>query len=243
MFVPILVSRLHSVSRSFLPRSFLSLLWSIVSSLAESSSLAAFIPLVGLVGGVGSGKSSLAHGLAQRMSVAILDADRTGHEVLRFPEVKVALRRAFGDSIFGETQEVVRSQLATLVFGADDQAKHNRHTLEQIVHPVLRADIQQQLHHVRELGQVQVILLDAPILLESGWREACQAVVFIDTPLERRQQWTLASRGWTPEELARREASQWPILRKRSAGDFVVDNSGSLEAAIDQLERFVRSLL
>ena len=153
--------------------------------------------------------------------------------------VKIALRQAFGDAIFNAEQEIIRSQLAARVFGSDDPARQNRQTLEQIVHPVLRADLQQQLQHVRELGQVQVILLDAAILLESGWKDLCDAVVFIDTPFARRQQWTVASRGWTPEELARREASQWPIARKRSESDFVVDNSGSLEASVDQLEQIV----
>jgi dephospho-CoA kinase len=176
------------------------------------------------------------------MPVAILDADRAGHEALRQPLVKVALRKAFGDSIFNAEQEVIRSQLAALVFGFDDQSQQNRRTLEQIVHPVLRADLQQQLQHVRELGQVQVVLLDAPILLESGWKDLCDAVVFIDTPLDRRQHWTAASRGWTPEELARREASQWPIARKRTESEFVVDNSGSLDASVNQLEQIVRGV-
>ncbi len=176
------------------------------------------------------------------MPVAILDADRAGHEALRQPLVKVALRQAFGDSIFNAQQEVIRSHLAALVFGSDDQSKQNLRTLEQIVHPVLRADLQQQLQHVRELGQVQAVLLDAPILLESGWKDLCDAVVFIDTPLDQRQRWTAAARSWTPQELARREASQWPIARKRSQSDFVVDNSGSLTASVDQLEQIVRGV-
>lgn len=213
-----------------------------MSSPVDSPGSKAFIPLIGLVGGIGSGKSTVARGLAQRMPVAILDADRAGHEALRLPEVKVALRQAFGNSIFGETQEVLRAQLAAAVFGSDDRALQNRQTLEQIVHPRIRADIRQQLQHVRELRQVQVVLLDAPVLLESGWKNECDAVVFIDTPLSLRQQWTAASRGWTPEELTRREASQWPIARKRSVADFVVDNSGNLEVAVDQLEQFVKTL-
>ena len=90
------------------------------------------MPLVGLVGGVGSGKSTIARTLAQRIPVAILDADRAGHEALQQPEVKVALRRAFGDSIFGPTQEVLRSPLAALVFGSDDRARRNRYTLEHL---------------------------------------------------------------------------------------------------------------
>lgn len=217
--------------------------WSFVSSPVDISGPKAFIPLVGLVGGIGSGKSTIARGLTQRIPVAILDADRSGHEALRQPQVKVALRQAFGDSIFDPSQEIQRSQLAALVFGSDDRARHNRQTLEQIVHPVIRADIRQQLQEVRERCQVQAALLDAPILLESGWKELCDTVVFIDTPLARRQQWTAAGRGWTPEELARREASQWSIARKRGESDFIVDNSGEVDVAVAQLEKHVRDLI
>ncbi|RLS34901.1 MAG: dephospho-CoA kinase [Planctomycetota bacterium] len=217
--------------------------WSFVSSPVDIPGPKAFIPLVGLVGGIGSGKSTIARGLAQRIPVAILDADRSGHETLRQPEVKVALRQAFGDSIFDPSQEVQRSQLAVLVFGSDERARQNRQTLEQIVHPVIRADIRRQLQEARDRGQVQAVLLDAPILLESGWKELCDAVVFIDTPLARRQQWTAAGRGWTPEELTRREASQWSIARKRSESDFIVDNSGDVDRAVAQLEKYVRDLV
>lgn len=213
-----------------------------MSSPVASPGPKAFIPLVGLVGGIGSGKSTIARGLAQRIPVAILDADRSGHEALRQTEVKVALRQVFGDSIFNESQEIKRSELAALVFGADDRARQNRLALEQVTHPVIRNDIRRQLQQVRDTGHVQAVLLDAPLLLESGWKNMCDAVVFIDTPLARRQQWTAAGRGWTPEELACREASQWPVARKRSESDFVVDNSGDAEASVDQLERIVKAL-
>lgn len=201
------------------------------------------IPLVGLVGGIGSGKSTVARELARRMKVTILDADKAGHEALRQSRVKEALRTAFGDGVFDGAGEVVRSQLAQLVFGDDEIAKQNRRTLEAIVHPVLRADLVQQWQTARDQRLVEVVLLDAPILLESGWKELCDAVVFIDTPLSRRQLWTKASRGWSAEELARREASQWPIARKQSESDFIIDNSGMLFETVQQLERAVREVI
>lgn len=201
------------------------------------------IPLVGLVGGIGSGKSTVTRELARHMKATILDADKAGHEALRQSGVKDALRTAFGEGIFDGAGEVVRSQLAQLVFGDDEIAKQNRRTLEAIVHPVLRADLVQQWQTARDQRLVEVVLLDAPILLESGWKELCDAVVFIDTPLARRQLWTKASRGWSAEELARREASQWPIARKQSESDFIIDNSGMLFETVQQLERVVREVI
>lgn len=201
------------------------------------------IPLVGLVGGIGSGKSTMARELSRRMRVTILDADKAGHEALHQPSVKESLRAAFGEGIFDESGEVIRGHLARLVFGGDEQAQAHRKTLEQIVHPVLRADLVRQWKAANDLGQVEAVLLDAPILLESGWKELCDAVVFIDTPLTRRQAWTKASRGWSAEELARREASQWPLERKREFSDFVIDNSENLYESTRQLEQSVRQVI
>ena len=73
--------------------------------------------------------------------------------------------------------------------------------------------------------------------------EADLTIVFIDSPLSRRQLWTKASRGWSAEELARREASQWPIARKQSESDFIIDNSGMLFETVQQLERVVREVI
>lgn len=201
------------------------------------------IPLVGLVGGVGSGKSTIGHGLTQRMAVAILDADVAGHDALRQPEVKQALRTAFGAGIFDPAGEIVRPELGRIVFGDTQSARRNRDSLEQIVHPVIRSVLREQLAQHRSDAQVEAVLLDAALLLESGWQGECDGVVFIDTPLERRRRWTASSRAWTVEEHARREASQWPLDKKRAASDFVVDNSGDASASVDQLEKFVRGIV
>lgn len=172
--------------------------------------------------------------------MTILDADRVGHEVLRRAEVVLAIREAFGMEVINQAGEIDRSRLADVVFGHDAEARRQREKLERIVHPLIRAEIKSQLQRARESGLVQAVFLDAPILLESGWKELCDTVVFVDTPFEQRQHRTRVSRGWSDEELARRESSQWPISRKRDESDAIVDNSGRLDSAIDQLERIVR---
>lgn len=220
----------------------------VVNSAVENSSVDHHqphrqIPLVGLVGGVGSGKSTIGQGLAQRMDVAILDADVAGHDALRQPEVKHALRTAFGAEIFDPAGEIVRPELGRIVFGDTPSARKNRESLERIVHPVIRSVLREQLTQHRSDAKVEAVLLDAALLLESGWESECDGVVFIDTPLERRQRWTGSSRAWSVEEHARREASQWPLDKKRAASDFVVDNSGDASASVDQLEKFVRGIV
>ncbi|WP_155458753.1 dephospho-CoA kinase, partial [Streptococcus pneumoniae] len=78
---------------------------------------------------------------------------------------------------------------------------------------------------------VDVVVLDAAVLLEAGWRNQCDRLVFVEVPLAARQE-RVRARGWSEDELQRREASQWPLDRKRSAADFVVDHSATSDAAV-----------
>jgi dephospho-CoA kinase len=114
--------------------------------------------------------------------------------------------------------------------------------LENIVHPLIREDLRQQIDAARQ-SAVDVVLLDAAVLLEAEWNPLCGAIVFLDTPIEQRRARVQASRGWSADELARREESQLPLAEKRSAADFVVDNSGTLDEAGEQLLGFLRERL
>jgi dephospho-CoA kinase len=183
--------------------------------------------VIGIVGGVGSGKSALARWVAEHHPVAVIDADKIGHEVLVQPQVAAQLRQAFGAEILDESGRVQRASLAARVFGESDEHRAARSRLESIVHPEIDREVERQIGAM-DRDAVRCVLLDAAVLLESGWRTHCDAVIFIDTPLARRRQWVQAGRGWSADELARREASQWPLDQKRAAADAVVVNDGTV---------------
>ncbi len=90
--------------------------------------------------------------------------------------------------------------------------------------------------------QFDAIAIDAPLLLEVGWDQICDAVVFIETSSEIRRRRILA-RGWTIQQLQQREATQWSTDRKKSASDFVIVNNTTLEAAANQLDSVVADLI
>lgn len=198
------------------------------------------IPIVGLVGGVGSGKTTLARWLGQRLRVAVIDADAAGHAALLEPDVRRALRTRFGPEIFDPEGQVIRSRLAVRVFGATPRHREARQALEAVVHPVIRRRLEQAIADARTRGEHDLILLDAAVMLEAGWDDLCDALVFVDAPPEQRQARVQAVRPWTTEELERREASQWPLDEKRAAADCVVDNSRELDAAGRQLLAFLQ---
>ncbi len=195
-------------------------------------------PIIGLVGGVGSGKSAVARWMTEHIPGKLIDADVVGHQVLLRDDVKSQLRQAFGESVFVDG-EIDRNQLAAQVFGDDPQHVAARSTLEKIVHPVMGEIIREQMAAARKDDTVRFVIFDAAILLESGWRDGCDVVAFVDVPREERLRRVAESRGWTDEELSRREASQWPLPRKRDAADIVIDNSKSVAHAGQQLAEYL----
>lgn len=203
--------------------------------MASCNMTAAALPVVGLVGGIGSGKSSLIHWLAGRRHVAILDADRIGHAVLLQTGVREEIRQTFGPDVFDADGQIDRPRLGRLVFGDSPEQIRHRKALEAIVHPLIRAEIERQIADHQQQRDVDLILLDAAILLEAGWNSLCDLVVFIETPFALRAQRVVDTRGWNEDELRRREASQWPLEEKRAASDLSIDNTDSIDAAGERL--------
>lgn len=196
--------------------------------------------IIGLLGGVASGKSFVAEKF-RRLGAEVLDADRIGHEVLLLPEVRDAIRKHFGDKVFGADGEVNRKALGQIVFGPPPDGPRELTILEQLTHPEIRRRLRQQAEEMAADG-VPSAILDAPVMLKSGWDKICDVVVFVDAADKLRQE-RAVSRGWTPAEFAAREAAQESLDVKRRRADFVIDNSGASEYTEQQIERLWRSLV
>lgn len=197
-------------------------------------------PVIGIVGGVGSGKSSVFTGLSG-FALKIIDADRIGHQQLLRPPVRAALVTQFGPEILNADGEIHRPSLAALVFGDTPPQQAARETLNQIVRPGIRSEILHQLQNIP--SDIDAVILDAALLLESGLAPLCDLLIFIDTPEDLRWQRAARSRGWSLEELRRRELSQWPLDQKRAACSHSIDNSGSLASSTSQLQQILQKVL
>jgi dephospho-CoA kinase len=202
-----------------------------------------FVPVLAIVGGVGSGKSAVAKWLAAERNVVIVDGDVAGHEVLKQSGVKVQLRHCFGDAIFDEQGEVNRSVLASRVFGDTAEQRRARAELEQVVHPQIRAALANQIEHIRNSNAAAAILLDAAVLFEAGWDDLCDAVIFVEVPEQTRLERVRRGRGWTDEIFKSREASQRSLDWKKQASDYVIDNSHSVAEAGAQLDQVLQKVL
>lgn len=190
--------------------------------------------VIGLIGGVASGKSFVAQELARRGAV-ILDADRAGHEVLREPEVLGAARQRWGDAIFTPDGQIDRPRLAAIVFAPTPQGRADLDHLERLTHPRIGEKLQEQLRQARQAG-VSVAVLDAPVLLKAGWDRFCDRMVFVDASRPARLQRARA-RGWTEAQFDAREAAQESLEYKAARANDRIDNSGSPEQTRAQVEQ------
>lgn len=170
--------------------------------------------VVGLAGGVGSGKSTVA-GIFIKEGARGIDADALGHRVLDFPRMRAALARDWGTDILRKGR-VDRAALARLAFRSrKDVARLNRR-----VHPAILREIRRRIARARGW-----VVLDAALLFETGADALCDKIVFVSAPRALRERRTRA-RGWGPGELARRERFQIPVSYKKKKADYVIDNTG-----------------
>ncbi len=199
---------------------------------------AARIPVIGIIGGIGSGKTAIANAVSEFVSVCRLDGDVIGHEVLRQESVREALRNHFGDVIFDNSGEVVRSKVADLVFGTEPAKQAARQQLESVVHPEIRNFIENQLKEIQDQQFCKLIIIDAALLLEAGWSPVCDAIVFLDVPEHLRLQ-RVKQRDWTEEQFHEREASQLPLKEKEQRADITINNGGDLQTAASKLSEWL----
>ena len=196
--------------------------------------------VLGVLGGIASGKSAVAKALAGAEG-RILDADRLAHEALNSAEMREWLLESFGSEIVGEEGQVDRTALGARVFGDPDARKR----LEDWIHPVVRARIGTGLEEARSQG-VRRVILDVPLLLENdaqhGLTALCDFLVFVDSEPDVRDARAVARRGWKAGEVARREALQLPLHQKRARADFVVDNRKSLDEIATSVAHILKKI-
>ena len=195
--------------------------------------------VIGILGGVASGKSLVARQLS-RLGAVVLDADRAGHEVLRLPRIEAAVRRRWGQKVFGPDGRIDRSLLARVVFADPPDGPRERKHLEQLTHPEIGRLLGRQAEALACSGAAAAVL-DAPLLLEAGWDKLCERLVFVDASRRARLSRALA-RGWSEEDFTAREGAQESLDFKRERADVIVDNSGPPEQTQAQVERFWKSL-
>jgi dephospho-CoA kinase len=190
-------------------------------------------PVVGLIGAIGAGKSTVAKLLAARGGF-VIDADALGHEALRQPEIIRQVVARWGAGVRRPDGSLDRRAIGRIVFPNPDE----RSTLEALVFPYIRERTNEEIARGTADPSARFVVLDAAVLLEAGWNNAVDRIVYVDAPRELRLQRLAARSGWTDAELVAREAAQWPAEEKKARADAVVVNDAGpaeLEERVDRL--------
>jgi len=190
--------------------------------------------VIGIIGGIGAGKSAAAAAFAKRGG-QIVNADGLGHRVLELPEVKQALIDRWGDRILKPDERINRRVVAGIVFGNEEE----RRALEQIVFPPIRRMAVAEIADAENDPEVRFVVLDAAVLLEAGWKDFCDRIVYLDAPDATRFARLQARSGWTADDLRTRESAQWSEDEKRKCSDAIVRNDGTHERLQEQIDQLV----
>lgn len=193
--------------------------------------------ILGLTGGIATGKSTVASLLRDR-GIKVIDADVIAREVVEpgKPAYKVIVRH-FGADILKPDGNINRKKLGDIVFSNDAE----RQVLNAIVHPEVRKLMQEQAEQAKQAGE-PLVFLDIPLLFESKLQHMVEKIVVVYVP-EEVQLHRLMERDELDEEQAKKRLrSQLPIEQKKQAADFVIDNQGSREETARQVDEMLDRL-
>jgi dephospho-CoA kinase len=195
--------------------------------------------LVGLTGGIATGKSTVS-GMLRDLGCVIIDADLLARDVVAPGQPALrAIVEAFGPGVLQAEGTLDRKRLGAIVFADPDR----RRQLEDITHPAIRTLFDERLQALRAQGFAGVVVFDAAVMIESGNYKNMDRLVVAVTDPETERARLMARDGISREEADRKIASQMPLSEKAKLADDVIENSGDLAATAAQVRRLHAALL
>ena len=191
--------------------------------------------ILGLTGGIASGKSTVSN-YFKSINVPLIDADVVAHDVMSAGEpVVFEIAETFGDEYILENGEVDRTKLGDLVFANPDQRR--------LLNDIVQDEIRQEINRRKEIALADdpdLIVLDIPLLFEGGYDKQVDLVmvVYVDGPTQKKR---LLKRNTdlNEEDAENRIKSQMPLDMKAEKADVIIDNNGTVEETVDQIKTWV----
>jgi dephospho-CoA kinase len=185
--------------------------------------------VIGITGGIGTGKSSVSTLLRER-GWTVYASDDTAKEIMDSdPEVRKRIAEALGQDVLTPAGDLDRKVMAERVFGETPEHRKRLEALNAIVHPlVLERHMDVLTQHAEE--DTPIVAIESALLFEVGLEEGFDYVVVVDADPEECVRRVTSSRGLTPDQVRARMAEQMPMSEKRADADFVIENNGTHEA-------------
>lgn len=195
--------------------------------------------LIGLTGGIATGKSTVSQMLKDR-GAKIVDADQIAREVVKPGSIGAKeIENRFGSAFFDENGELIRRKLAALIF-QDEQARKD---LNNLLHPIIREQMKQETQRIWRKSSDAIIIWDVPLLYESRLTKQVDQVIVVYIPEFLQIQRLMMRDRFTREEAMQRIQSQMPIEKKKELADYIIDNSGSYENTERQVDQLWNCLI
>ena len=189
-------------------------------------------PIIGLAGGIGSGKSAAAK-ILRDLGCAVSDSDEAARAALRDPDILAELISWWGRDILDKEGGIDRSKVAGIVFADANERKR----LEMLTHPWIE---KRRKAYFASVGlEARALVIDAPLLFEAGVDSVCDAVIFVDANPTTRLARVMQTRNWDTSMLERREDSQMSLDEKRKRADYIVLNDDDLNGLKNQLNQIL----
>jgi dephospho-CoA kinase len=186
-------------------------------------------PIIGILGGIGSGKSTVAAELA-KLGCKVIDADKIAHRLLDRKTVKEKIVGLFGKAVLDSSGRIERKKLADVVFTCGDKLA----SLNRVIHPLVFARAEKLIEQYNQQNQVKAIVLDMPLLVEVGWNQRCDRLIFVDCEQKIRAE-RAKKRGFGKKQFKIRENFQISLDNKESLADNTVENNSDFSAMVRQV--------
>jgi dephospho-CoA kinase len=187
-------------------------------------------PVIGILGGIGSGKSTVAAEFG-KLGCTVIDADVIAHRLLNEPDIREQIVKFFGGSVLGIDGKVDHRKLARAAFAHAEKIEK----LNSIVHPKVLAEVEKKIEEIQKNSEAKAIVLDMPLLAEVGWDKRCDVLIFIECNREKRLERAEKSGFLGPDELKKRENFQISLDSKAAIAENIIDNNSGLSELARQV--------
>lgn len=190
--------------------------------------------IVGLTGGISSGKSSVSSYLKQ-LKIPVIDADEVARKVVEpNSQGAIEIRKAFGSAVFEEDGSLNRQKLGALIFSNAE----NRQKLDDLLQPLIKIMILDEIEEYRQKGETMIVL-DLPLLFEKQYEELCEEIIVVYIPKELQLERLMKRNQYTKQEALSRIDSQLSIEEKRKRATVLLDNQGTIQQLYQQVEQWL----
>ena len=186
-------------------------------------------PIIGIMGGIGSGKSTVAAEFA-KLGCKVIDADKIAHELLERDAIKEKIVAFFGRDVVDPSGNIDRKRLGEIVFADYDKLT----MLNGIIHPLVIERAEELIEQYKRQNQIKAVVLDMPLLVEIGWADRCNKLIFVKCKEKIRAE-RAKKMGFDKNQLKNRENFQISLDNKVALADNTVENNSDFSAMVRQV--------